>query len=331
MMRRPAFLAVLSAALALPLATPAHAFPHVMRPGESLAKIAERVYGRIEFERVIVAANGLDVGGGMAAVPGQRLEVPALEHVRVQSGDTWATLATAWLGHAERQDVLSAANDSSPWMTPSEGAEIVVPYNLRVIAGPTDSIVSIAQRFTGNRERAWVLDRYNFLKGKAVKRGDVVLVPLTDLRLTEAGRAEAAVAFAAERSQGAGGTRDAQRRAEAEIPSLLGEVRSGRFVDAVLRGTRVLGYGELSRPQQATLHRQLLEAYVALDARGHASSACRAWREADAEVALDPVYLSPKILTACNAAGGATGAASGSAAPAASAARPSPRRPRWPR
>lgn len=317
-MRRPA-LAVLLSALALSLGPPAHAFPHVMRPGESLARIAERVYGRIEFERVIVAANGLDVGGGVAAVPGQRLEVPAVEHVRVQAGDTWATLATAWLGHAERQDVLSAANDSSPWMTPSEGAEIVVPYNLRVVAGPTDSIVSIAQRFTGNRERAWVLDRYNFLKGKAVKRGDVVLVPLTDLRLTEAGRAEASIAFAAERSQGAGGTREAQRRAEAEIPSLLGEVRSGRFVDAVLRGNRVLGYGELSRPQLATIHRQLLEAYVALDARGHASSACRAWREADAEVTIDPVYLSPKILTACSAAGGPAASGSGSAMPAPSA------------
>ncbi len=321
-MRRPLAL-VLLVALALPFASPAHAFPHVLKPGESLARIAEQVYGRIEFERVIVAANGLDVGGGVATTPGQRLEVPAIEHVRVQAGDTWGSLAATWLGHVDRQDVLSAANDSSPWMTPAEGAEVIVPYNLRVIAGPNDTIVSIAQRFTGNRERAWVLDHYNFLKGKAVKRGDVVLVPLTDLRLTEVGRAEAAAAVAAEHSQGAGGTREAQRRAESEMPSLLGEVRSGRFVDAVLRGSRMLTYGELSRPQVAAIQRQLVEAYVALDARGHASSACRAWREADPEASLDPVYLSPKILAACNVGGAPGGSSSGATgmppAPSASA------------
>jgi hypothetical protein len=232
-------------------------------------------------------------------VAGQRLEIPALQHVRVQSGDTWASLAEAHLGHPERQDVLSAANDSSPWMTPSEGAEIVIPYNLRVMVGQNDNVVTIALRFLGNREKAWILDRYNFLKGHPPKRGDVVLVPISTLPLTEAGRTEAAAAIAAERTQAAGSTREAQRRAEAELPSLLGEIRGGRYLDAVHRGTRMLAYGDLSRPQLGAIHRQLLEAYVALDARGHATSSCRAWREAEPDAPLDPVYLSPKILSVC--------------------------------
>lgn len=296
---------------ALACAAPAHAFPHVLRRDETLARIAERTYGRIDYEKILVAANGLDAGGGVPTIPGQRLEVPALLHVRVQAGDTWASLAEALLGHPERQDVLSAANESSPWMTPAEGAEIVVPYNLRVIAGPSDTIVTIALRFMGNRDRAWVLDRYNFLKGRAIKRGDVVLVPLTNLALTEAGRAEASAA-SAERLQVAGGAREAQRRAEADMPSLLSEIRGGRYLDAVHRGTKMLSYGELARPQIAAIQRQLLEAYVALDARGHASAACRAFREADPDAPLDPVYLSPKILAAC---GSATAPAASSSAP----------------
>ncbi|MCS6900092.1 MAG: LysM peptidoglycan-binding domain-containing protein [Myxococcales bacterium] len=288
--------------LALLPSSPADAFPHVLQRNESLARIAERVYGRVDYEKILVAANGLDAGGGIPAIPGQRLEIPALQHVRVQAGDTWASLAEALLGHAERQDVLSAANGSSPWMTPAEGAEIVVPYNLRVIAGPSDSIVSIALRFLGSREKAWVLDRYNFLKGRSLKRGDVVLVPLTSLALTEAGRAEAAAATFVERSQAAGGTREAQRRAEAEMPSLLAEVRGGRYLDAVQRGTRMLAYGDLARPQLATIHRQLLEAYAALDARGHAASSCRTWLESDPAATLDPIQLSPKLLAACQSA-----------------------------
>lgn len=313
--RRP-LAALALAALALALAAPAHAFPHVLRRGESLAKIAERVYGRIENEKILVAANGLDVGGGVPTAAGQRIELPALQHVRVAAGDTWATLAEALLGHPDRQDVLSAANESSPWMTPAEGAEIVVPYNLRVIVGPTDTVVSIAQRFMGNKEKAWILDRYNFLKGHTPKRGDVLLVPLTSLQLTEAGRAEASAAVAAERTQAAGGTRDAQRRAEAEIPSLLGDVRGGRYLDATQRGARMLAFGDLSRPQLATIHRQLLEAYAALEARGHASAACRAWREADPDATLDPVHLAPKLLAACG---------NGSApSPSALAPRPAP-------
>lgn len=297
---------LLGAAL-LGVVAPAHAFPHTLRRGESLARLAERTYGLVEYEKIIVAANGLDAGGGVPLVPGMRLDLPALRHYRVQAGDTWASLAETLLGHPERQDVLSAANDASPWMTPAEGAEIVVPYNLRVTVGPTDSLLTIASRFLGSREKAWVLDRYNFLKSHPPKRGDVILVPLTSLRLTDEGKAEAAAATAFERSQSAGGTREAQRKADAEMPTLLGEVRGGRYLDAVLRGTRMLAFGELSRPQLALIQRQLLEAYVALDARGHASSACRAWREADPDADLDPIYLSPKLVAACSPSQGRPG------------------------
>ena len=37
------------------------ALVHVVRPGETLARIAERVYGSASRERVLVGANALDV------------------------------------------------------------------------------------------------------------------------------------------------------------------------------------------------------------------------------------------------------------------------------
>jgi hypothetical protein len=289
------------AALALSPA-PSLAFPHVVQPGETLAQIAERTYGRVEMEQFLVAENGLDAGGGIPIVPGMRLEVPAVGHRRASAGDTWTALAKELLGDEQRSDVLAAANGSMPWLHPADGQDLIIPYNLRYVVGPSDSLLTIAYRFLGERDQAWMLDRYNRKKGKAVQRGEVVLVPLSAIELTPAGKAEAASASAVVRAEGAGQAREAQRRVEAELPLLAGELRSGRYVDAVARGNRMLGYGELSRPQIASIQQKLTEAYVALDAVGLAETACTAFREADPSAVLDPIELSPKILRACTSA-----------------------------
>ena len=277
----------------------AAAFPHVVQPGETLAAIAERTYGKVEMERLLVAANALDAGGGISIVPGMRLEVPAVGYHRVLAGETWAGLATTFLGDPDRSDVLAISNDAQPWLEPVLGQEIRVPYNLRHLAGSNDNTLAIAYKYTGDRDRAWMLDKYNHLKGKSPRRGDVILVPLWDLPLTEAGRNEAAQSGAVTRSEGGGRARDAQKRADAELPQLFGEVRQGRYVDAVARANRVLGFGDLTKPQVAELNRLLTEAYVALDAIGPAEAACAAWRGVDPEADFDPIELSPKILKVC--------------------------------
>jgi hypothetical protein len=280
----------------------AFAFTHVVQKNETLAQIAERTYGKIQYEKILVAANALDAQGGSPIVAGQRLEVPALDHYRIKAGDTWEALAKQLLGDPDRNVVLAQANDTMPWIAPAEGAEIIVPYNLRYIATQADTIVTITAKFTGEKEKAWIYDQYNHLKGQPVRRGDVILIPLTNLPLTEAGKAEAAGADSTARSQAAGLAREAQRKVEAEMPLLLGDVRGGRYVDAITRGGKMLALGDLTRPQLATIQRQLTEAYVALDAPGLAAAACAAWRESDPKAKPDPVMSSPKIVAACSRA-----------------------------
>jgi hypothetical protein len=328
--RRFTTLAFLAVAASIPRGDAA-AFPHVVRPGETLAQIAERTYGKVEMERLLVAANALDAGGGVSIVPGMRLEIPAASYHRVGPGETWASLANEHLGGEDRGDVLAIANDAMPWLPLVLGQEIKLPYNLRHIAGSGDNTLSIAYKYMGDRDQAWMLDKYNRLKGGAIRRGQVVLVPLWDLQLTEAGQSEAAQASAVTRSEGGGRAREAQKKADTEIPLLLGEVRQGRYVDAVARGNKVLGLGELTKPQVALVSQYLTEAYVALDATGLAEAACAAWRGADPELALDPVELSPKILKACTSsratlvekpAAGPVDAGADAASPARDGARP---------
>ena len=278
----------------------ASAFTHIVVQGDTLASIAEKYYGQIQYEKFLVDANLLGLEGGSPIVKGMRLEVPSVGHRAVRHGDTWDALAAELLGAGNRSDVLSIANGSNPWLTPEEGAELVVPYNLRVlVSGSNETLVTIAFRYYGDMNKAWVLDRYNGLNGHKIEPNDVVLVPLTDLPLTEAGKKAAQESAGSTCSEALGGVREAQRKVSQEIPALIADVKGGRYVDAAARGSRFLASGALTEPEQAIVNRQLLEAYVALDATGLATQACTEWRKRDTAAVMDPIELSPKIIAAC--------------------------------
>jgi hypothetical protein len=228
-----------------------------------------------------------------------RLEIPSVGYYQVRRRDTWATIAQELLGAAERADVLSIANSSSPWLFPAEGQEIIVPYNLRVIVAANETIVSVAYKYFGDMNKAWWLDHYNSLGGRKLEAGDVVLVPLTEIRLTEAGKKLAAISAGRSCAEGAGANRELQHRVMQELPALASDVKGGRYLEAVRRGTRFLAAGPLAEPELARVHRYLTEAYVALDAGGLAAGSCKEWLKRDSGVVLDPAEYSPKILAAC--------------------------------
>ena len=298
-MPRSRILGLLACLLFALVASDARAFTYVVQPGDTLASIAERFYGQIQNEKLLVAANALDAEGGSPIVAGMRLEVPALSYHRVRKNETWNGLAQELLGAKYRSIVLSTINDSSPWLTPEEGSQIVVPYNLRVIVKSNEALPALAYKYLGDMKKAWELDHYNGLDGRRLERGDVVLVPITDLALTQEGLETASNAAQVRCSEGAGKTRETQLRVRTELPALISDVKSGRYAEAVSRGNRFLASGDLSKRTLATVHRQLLEAYVALDAIGLATAECIQWRENDPNARLDPILLSPKIIAVC--------------------------------
>ena len=282
----------------------ASAFTHVVSQGETLAQIAIKFYGTPRFETALVGANALDAHGGSAIVAGMPLEIPAPSHHRVEQHETWADLARVHLGDARRAETLARTNGGVSWVQPSPGQEIEVPAVIAHIAAEGETMPQLAQRYLGDMNKAWELDGYNDRKGdQKLLRGDVILVPLAEIALTEEGKKAARTAADRIRTEGAGQAYEAQRKAESGIPPLLADVRAGRYLDAATKGNRLLGSGELTKPQLATIHRSLVDAYVALEAPGLAAAACVAWRTnaSPSETRLDPRTVSPKVRAACGA------------------------------
>ncbi len=291
-------LCALGVGLTYLLTVDAQAFPHVVQEKDTLAELTTRYYGRVQYERLLAAANGL-TGTARGLVPGQPLEVPALSYHRVQPNETWETLALMLLGGVHRSVVLAQINDQQPWIQPEIGQLIVVPYNLAWVTNDQDSLATLAYRFLGSTKYAYRIAQYNQLGDDALKRGQVLLFPVSDLALTAEGRRAADAAYSRMTEHGQGEQFEQQRGASAEVTQLAQDVHGGRYISAVARGNKLLSHVELSEPSRTHIHLLLLESYVALDARGPARTACEAYRALEPHKPLDPVETSPKILKLC--------------------------------
>jgi LysM repeat protein len=274
----------------------AHAFTHVVRKGETLASIAKTVYGRPDYEHILVGANALDAQGGSAIAPGMRLEIPAVSYQRAALGDTWIGLADRFLGDPRHAAVLAEANGTHPWLPPDAGAVIVVPYVLRHFAAADETIFDLAERYLGDKMLAWQLVVFNDLKKNDIKRGDVVLIPLKNLPLTTEGEAEASGVTL---GIAGGKVRERQRLIEERLPELQHDIVEGRWLEAIALANRLLGMGDATRSQLARIGKLLATAYVALDATGPAIEACQLYLENAHTVHLEPSTTSPKLRAVC--------------------------------
>lgn len=293
--------ALFSLGALLLLCADALAFPHVVQKGETLASLSERYYGRVQMERVLSTANSLDRGGLKGVTPGMIIDIPAVTYRQVLSGETWKSLALELLGSESRYIALAQVNGEKPWTQPELGQIIKVPYNLAWLLTGEESLATLAYRFLGSTKHAYRLVEYNDLKDGKIERGKLLLLPLSDLTLTADGRSAAKRASAELLSQSHGDYFESQRKGQEEAKLVFADVRGGRYVSAVARGEALLSAGKLSDPKKADLSYLMLEAYVALDAKGLARAACETFRGLAPEAVLDPLLTSPKILRACPA------------------------------
>lgn len=163
---------------------------HLVQQGDTLASIAERYYGEPQRESILVLENGLNREGGSEIVVGMRLTIPAVIFYRVQEGETWAELAKKFYGDARRAFLLFEVNGQKTGTRPDPGHELLVPYPLRYVVGQNETLRQIAKLFyNGNvNEGVNQIMRFNSLRRQHVERGDIVLVPIANLVLSEQGR-----------------------------------------------------------------------------------------------------------------------------------------------
>ncbi len=275
------------------------ALVHVVRQGDTLASIAERYYGDPRRENVLVAENGLTSEGGSAIVVGLHLSIPAVWYHQVEEGETWPQLARQFYGDARRAFVLLEANSGIPGTQPDPGAVLLIPYPLRHVAGQDENLRAVARTYYGSRQLQRgmrTLRLFNRMYRSRLQRGQIILVPLDNLVLSEKGRELAQKQGDGSHMQAA--TRAKQAAIEAALPELRQHVKDGRYEESVALGSGLLGHGDLTGNQVVTIQRELGIAFVALAREDLAVRAFKAALEKQPDLELDSARTSPKVLAA---------------------------------
>lgn len=274
-------------------------YTHAVQDGDTLASIAQRYYGDPTREAVLREANRVKGAGASGLVTGSWIFIPMVAFYQVAAGETWKSIAVRLYGREDRAATLVEANNASRRVEPDAGAELLVPYPLRHVVGPGETLATIAKMYMPDTPLSLKrLRRFN--PGARVERGQVVLVPLFDLRLAGEGRTEASDAF--RRAAGAGTAKAAQDEVESMLPNLIAHVENAAFAEAVSLGNQLLGKQSLTSSQVVTIHKELAIAYVALERKDLAEAAFRLALGLQPNLELDTVRTSPRVIEAFNRA-----------------------------
>jgi LysM repeat protein len=274
-------------------------YTHPVQEGDTLASIAQRYYGDPTREAVLREANRLRGAGENDLLPGSWIFIPMVTFYRVGEDETWKSLAVRFFGREARAATLSEANRGNRRVDPAAGAELLVPYPLRHVVSPGETLAKIARMYMPDGPLSVKRIR-RFNAGARIERGQVVLVPLFDLRLAGDVRAEASEAFV--RAAGGDAAKVAQDEVESSLPELIRHVKAGKFAEAVSLGNRLLGTQSLTSTQTVTIQKALAVAYVALERGDLAEASFRAALALQPNLELDTVRTSPSVLDAFNRA-----------------------------
>jgi LysM repeat protein len=274
-------------------------YTHAVQEGDTHASIAQRYYGDPTREAVLREANRMKGLGVNGLLPGSWIFVPMVTFYRVGEDETWKSLAARFFGREARAATLIEANKGNRRFEPDEGAELLVPYPLRHVVSPGETLAKIAKMYMPDSPLSLKRIR-RFNAGARIERGQVVLVPLFDLRLAGEGRIEASAAFA--HAAGGGAAKAAQDEVESSLPELIQQVKKAEFAEAVSLGNRLLGTQSLTSTQVVTIQKELAVAYVALERIDLAEASFRAALALQPNLELDTVRTSPRVLEAFNQA-----------------------------
>lgn len=303
---RPVGAIVIAVALAVLGAPGAHAqeatndtVVHRVKQGDSLELLAAEFYGDRTKAVFLVTENKL--GHARPLKPGERLRIPISRELTTAPGDTFESVAAAYLGSARRGSFLADFNGMSPDDSIPAGTLLTIPFTIVHTAAAPESLADIAKAYFGDGKNAELLRRYNFLDRTALDKNESLIVPVYHVRLSAA----KLPALDTESKARADHRRAASARAAKALPAARQAWKDGDFAGvkgALAKLEPDLDYLDTSEAVEVGV--LLGAAQVAYDEGEPALATFKRVIDRQSRTTLRRYEYSPKILAVWQKAGG---------------------------
>jgi len=155
---------------------------HALRPGETLADVANAYYG--DQDKAIFLLQYNRIPDPKKIHPGTKIAIPTIIRYTVKEGDTLAKIAHRFLGDRRRYRVLASINHLDSPQALSIGSRIKIPFDIPHIVKRGESLAMIANRYYGDPDRFDLIASYNFMADpRAIKPGTEILIPIVNLEI----------------------------------------------------------------------------------------------------------------------------------------------------
>jgi LysM repeat protein len=269
---------------------------HVVEPGEDLKVLSQRYYDSHKHTIFILVANGME--HPRALVPGERIKIPASRKISTDRGDTFASLAEAYLGDARRGPLLAEFNDREPDESLAVGTQLSIPIQITHTASAAEEVASVSLQYFGDRSQVALIRDYNFLTDDDLEPGDSVIVPIPKVKMRSA-------QLDAKSSSRSETQAREQREAERTLPLARAEWRRGDY-EQTKRLLLDIEVDYLDARLASEVGVLLGGAYVATGDQVSAEERFRTVLERRPGHVLDAYTYSPKIRDVWKRAGGKT-------------------------
>jgi LysM repeat protein len=272
---------------------------HRVKQGDSLELIAAEFYSDRTKAVFIMVENKMTHARPLK--PGERLRIPISREVTTAPGDTFESLAGAYLGSTRRGTFLADFNGISVDDSLPAGTVLTIPFTIVHTAAATEPISDIAKAYFGDGKNAELLRRYNFLEKTSIDKNETLIVPVYHVRLATAKMPVLDAGSKARRDH----RRDASARAAKALPAARQAWKVGDFAGVKAQLAQLepdLDY--LDTSEAADVGVLIGAAHVAYDDNELALATFKRVIDRQSHYTLSRYQYSPKIVAVWQKAGG---------------------------
>ncbi|MBA3538552.1 MAG: LysM peptidoglycan-binding domain-containing protein [Deltaproteobacteria bacterium] len=176
--------------LALGLASPAFAEDrsdisyHRVKAGDTFELLAAEYYQDRNDAVFLLQANKLKHPRKL--IPGEKIRVPITRDIITSRGDTFESLALAYLGNPRRGTFLADFNGRAPDESLPAGTPLIIPFTVVHVAENAETLKQLSSAYFGTPKQAEMLRGYNFLDHDTIAKGESLAIPIYHVKVQAA-------------------------------------------------------------------------------------------------------------------------------------------------